>query len=324
MRNCFAATVGSVVALVGFVGAANASATVDLIWIDVSNVDTNGNPICLRPSNRDCPQLGITLTSVAVTDTITLGLIITAGPGGLAGAGVSVDYSNVLPSFSVNDFQRLTTTQPFLWLPVSLGAISDMPPFIDNFSALAVIPGAIGIGLPAGQSAYLGTVSFHRVQFLDGTFEVAVGAFGPSRTDGVGNLAGQDITSTTTFNSAFVVDPEPTATPSATPTATPTPATCSPPGASCQKNSDCCSNKCSGPGGDKVCLPGPTSTPTASPTVTPSATPTPTPTVTVTPTATPSATPTATPTPTPEPGGLTTLGSGIAMLVLLYRRRTQD
>ncbi len=37
------------------------------------------------------------------------------------------------------------------------------------------------------------------------------------------------------------------------------------------------------------------------------------------PTATPSATPT--PTPTPEPGGLAALGSGIAMLAVLYRRR---
>ncbi len=43
----FAAVVGSVAALVGFAGAANASATIDLIWIDVTNVDSDGNPICL-------------------------------------------------------------------------------------------------------------------------------------------------------------------------------------------------------------------------------------------------------------------------------------
>jgi hypothetical protein len=318
MREFFAVAMGSVVALMGFAGAADASATVDLIWIDVTNVDSSGNPICLRSLQRNCPQLGTTLSSVAVTDNITLGVIITAGPGGLVGAGVSVDYSDVLPSLSVNGFQSLTTTSPFYWLPVGLGVISDIPPFIDNFSALAIIPNAgLGFGLPAGQSAYLGTVSFHRDQLLNGTFEIAVGAFGPSGTDGVGDLAGQDITSTTTFNSAFVVDPEPTATPIATPTptATPTPASCSPAGASCQKNSDCCSNQCSGPGGNKVCQPGPT--PTASPTATPSATPTPTPTVAVTPTATPS----ATPTPTPEPSALPALGSGLAMLGLLHRRR---
>jgi hypothetical protein len=37
--------------------------------------------------------------------------------------------------------------------------------------------------------------------------------------------------------------------------------------------------------------------------------------------ATPTPTATATPTPTPEPGALAALGSGIAMLALLYRRR---
>jgi hypothetical protein len=312
MRKFFAVAMGSLVALFGSAGAANASATVDLIWIDISIVDTNGIPICLKSLNRNCPQLGTTLSSVAVTDNITLGLIITAGPGGLMGAGVSVDYSDVLPTLSVNGFRSLTTTNPAYWLPTSLGVVSDMPPFIDNFSALSLTFAANGIGLPAGQSAYLGTVSFHKDQLLNGTFEVAVGAFGPSGTDGVGDLAGQDITSTTTFNSAFVVDSGPTATP----TATPTPI-CSPGGISCQNNSDCCSNQCSGPGGNKVCEPEPT--PTASPTATPSATPTPTPTVAVTPTATPSATPT--PTPTPEPSALPALGSGIAMLALLHRRR---
>ena len=98
MRKFFAVAMGSVVALMGFAGAANASATVDLIWLDVTNVDTAGNPICLEPANRDCPELGVTLTYMSVTDTITLGLIITAGPGGVVGAGVSVDYSNMLPT----------------------------------------------------------------------------------------------------------------------------------------------------------------------------------------------------------------------------------
>jgi hypothetical protein len=39
-------------------------------------------------------------------------------------------------------------------------------------------------------------------------------------------------------------------------------------------------------------------------------------------TPTPTATPTATPTPMPEPSALTALGSGIAVLALLYRRRS--
>jgi hypothetical protein len=307
MRNFFAVAMGSVVALVGFAGAANASATVDLIWIDITDT------ACTNVNRRDCPQLGTTLSSVAVTDNITLVVLLTAGPGGVVGAGVSVDYSNVLPFFNVIGFRNFTTQLPEPWLIGRLGVTSDMPPFIDNFSAVSLPWASNGLGLPAGASAYLGTVSFHIDQLESGIFEIDVGAFGPAGTDGIGDLAGQNITSTTTFNSAFVVDPEPTATP----TATPTPAICSPAGTSCQKNSDCCSNQCSGSGGNKVCQPAPT--PTASPTATPSATPTPTPTVAVTPTGTPSATPT--PTPTPEPSASTALGPAIALLALLYRRR---
>ena len=91
-----------------------------------------------------------------------------------------------------------------------------------------------------------------------------------------------------------------TPTPTSTPTATPSPF-CTSAGASCQNNSQCCSDQCSGPGGNKVCQLGatPTATPTPMPTATPTAMPTPTATPTFTPTATPTTTPTATPTFTP-------------------------
>jgi len=274
-----AAALGSVVALVGFAGAASASATIDLIWIDVINVDSDGNPICLQPANRDCPQLGTTISSVAVTDNITLGVIIAAGPGGIFGASVSVNYGDALPVLSVTKFGSLTTP---ISLPLSLGPTTNEPPFIDSIAA-SMFHG-YGIGLSAGQTAYLGTVSFHKDLSANGTFEITVGVDGPREFDDVLDRSRNNISSTTTFNSAFLVDIDPTPTP----TATPTPF-CSPAGASCTKNADCCSNQCSGPGGNKVCQPGPT--------------------------------PTATPTPTPEPNALTALGSGSAMLALLYRRR---
>ena len=88
MRNFFAAAMVSLALLVGFAGAANASATVDLIWIDITDVDTNGNPFCLRPLQRNCPQLGTTLIGGVASNTVTLGVIITAGAGGVIGAGV--------------------------------------------------------------------------------------------------------------------------------------------------------------------------------------------------------------------------------------------
>jgi len=207
----FAITMVSVLTLLGFAGEADASATIDLIWLDVTNVDAGGNPICLRPLQRNCPQLGTTLSNVAATDNITLGVIVTAGAGGVIGAGVSVDYSDVLPAFSVIDFRSVTTfSQNGWWLQQSVGTTSDIPPFIDSINALTLSSLGAGTGLPAGQSAYLGTVSFHKDQILDGTFEISVGNFGPGGTDGIGNLDHQIITSTTTFNSAFVV-PEPSA-----------------------------------------------------------------------------------------------------------------
>ena len=117
MRKFFAVAMGSVVALVGFAGAAGASATVDLIWIDTTVT------ACIDDGRRDCPQLGATISSVAVTDNITLAVILTAGPNGSMGAGVSVNYDDALSLLSVVGFQSLTTTLsgPFAWLPLHSG-----------------------------------------------------------------------------------------------------------------------------------------------------------------------------------------------------------
>ena len=197
------AAVSSVVALVGFAGAAQASATIDLIWIDVTNVDSNGNPICLRPAERNCPHLGTTISSLAVADDITLGVIITAGPNSIHGAGVSVNYGGALPILSVTDFGSLTT-EPFL--PSGFGTTTNQPPFIDFINATAHPFIGLGIGLPAGVSAYLGTVTFHKDPPINGLFEISVGTDGPGQTDQVLDLADNVISSTTTFNSAFLID----------------------------------------------------------------------------------------------------------------------
>ena len=267
VRNFFAVAVSSVVALVGFAGAAHASATIDLIW---AATGTN--------------QIGGITSPVSGSSSITLNVIVTAGPAGVVGAGVSVDYSGAL---SVIGYASTPGTPPNL-LPSRFSLTTDTGSRIHNINAYALLPpiGNVGIGLPAGASAQLGTVTFHYGGSPAGTFEIRSDANGP--TDGVLDLSGEDLTPTTTYNSAFLTVPEPTATPTTTPTATPTPF-CSPAGASCTNNASCCSNQCSGPGGNKVCQPGPT----ASPTVTPSATPTSSP----TPTAAPSATPTPIPTP---------------------------
>jgi hypothetical protein len=195
-----AAAMGSVVALVGFAGAANASATVDLIWID--KTDT----ACTDDGRRDCPQLGTTLSSVAFSDNISLAVILTAGPNGSIGGGVSVNYGDPGARFSVAGFQSLTTTSPSAYLPLHYGTTTNQPPFIDNINAAAAPPLGRGIGLSAGQSAYLGTVSFHKEFVVPPGFEIAVGTDGPGGTDGV--LDGAGNSANPTFNSAFVIEVE--------------------------------------------------------------------------------------------------------------------
>jgi hypothetical protein len=193
-RHRFAVTCFATLSLVVTSGLARASATVDLIWADT------GTDL-------------LSLTSANTSSTYTLNIILTAGAGGSMGAGVSVNYGHVLPMLSVVQFRSITT--PIL-LPVNLGAAINQSPYIDLINA-TIGPGS-GIGLSAGQSAYLGTVTFHLDQPGSGSFEIIVGTDGPRGGDGVLDLAGKVIDSTTTFNSAWIVlggggspVPEPTA-----------------------------------------------------------------------------------------------------------------
>jgi hypothetical protein len=197
-----AAAMGSAAALVGFAGAANASATIDLIWIDVSDT------ACTDAARRDCPRLGEWIDSVVESDNITLAVILTAGPGGSMGASVSVEYFNIWWPSAVVQFRSLRTP---MVLPVKLGTTTHQPPFIDNINANAVPMFEAGIGLAAGQSAYLGTVSFHNERSLagDAIYVIAVGTNGPGGTDKVLDGVGNIITATTTFNSAYLSDLQP-------------------------------------------------------------------------------------------------------------------
>jgi hypothetical protein len=186
MRKFFAAA-GSLLALTGLAGVANASATIDLIW---AATGTN--------------QIGGITSPVSVSSTITLQVILTAGSAGSAGAGVSVDYSGAMSALSVIGYASLAGGSI---LPNHLRFATDTGSQIENINRVCC--GYYGgIGLVAGASAHLGTVTFHRNSSPAGTFEIGSDANGP--TDGVLNLIGGDITSTTTFNSAFIV-PEPNA-----------------------------------------------------------------------------------------------------------------
>ena len=182
MRTFFAAAVGSVVALVGFAGAANASARIDLIWAATGTNQIGGFTSPLLPSSS-----------------IILRVILTGSPAGSIGSGVSVDYSGALPSLTVLGYAN---TAGALHLPMTLGPPTNTGGRIVNLNAAAWPAAGLGIGLPPGLTAQLGTITFQNVSSPTGMFEIRSDANSP--TDGVLNSKGRNIAATTTYNSAFV------------------------------------------------------------------------------------------------------------------------
>jgi hypothetical protein len=179
MRKLIAVAMGIVVALVGFAGTANASATVDLIW-----ADTGTNVI----------------SDLAVSDSVQLNVILTAGPNGAVGASVSVDYSGVLGNLVVVGYANT----PSGALPVDFETPpTDTGDRIEGIVSTAQPFANLGMGLLAGQSHQLGTVTFHNIALIHGVLGIQSDANGP--LDGVGDLLYNDITATTTFNSAYLV-----------------------------------------------------------------------------------------------------------------------
>jgi len=175
----FAAAAGSVVALVGFAGAANASATIDLIWAD-TGTDT--------------------ITNVNTSSAITLQVIMTAGPNGSTGAVVSVDYSAAASKLTVLGY----ASTPGGPLPFVVCDTVDTGSRIECINSIALIPFGLGTGLMVGQSHQLGTVTFHKRVFINAIFEIQSDANGP--VDDVLDIDGNSITATTTFNPAFLIN----------------------------------------------------------------------------------------------------------------------
>ncbi len=179
MRKILIGLVGSVFALAGVAGSASASATIDLIWA----------------------TSGTSTTSVLASSTgIVLNVVITTGPGGSSGAGVSVDYTSMTADFTVVSFTSNPTvgSDP---LPLILTTAVDTGTRIETINA-ASFPPYVGSGLVgAGVTFILGTITFDSIG--------PGGSFGPTSDasgllDGVLNLAGGDITGATTFNGATI------------------------------------------------------------------------------------------------------------------------
>jgi hypothetical protein len=179
MRAFLVGLVGGLVALAGFAGSANASATIDLIWA-ATGTDT--------------------ITGVTTSSNIVLNVVLTAGANGSAGGGVSVDYSALVGDFTVFTFSSVTSA----FLPMSIPPTTDSGTQINNINA-----GGFPFNpIPDGISVVIGTITFHNNTGTPGAFQLDVGAFflTDAVLDGTGLV---DITGTTTFNSGFAVVPEP-------------------------------------------------------------------------------------------------------------------
>jgi hypothetical protein len=184
MRAFIVGLISGLVALAGFAGSANASATIDLFW------NANGTD---------------TISNVAASSSITLNVILTAGPNGSAGGGVSVDYSELVAS---GDFTVTAFSQPYELNPLgdSLGITTDTGTQIRNINAVDDFNPPAPFGLLAGQSYLMGTITFHNVTGVVGSFQVDSLLTG---TDGLSDGAWGNISGTSTYNSATAVVPEP-------------------------------------------------------------------------------------------------------------------
>jgi hypothetical protein len=149
MRVLLVGLVSGLIALAGFAGSANASATIDLIWVGSGTATTS---------------------SFVTSSSITLNVVLTAGAGGSAGGGVSIDYSTMVASgdFSVTGFASFQGGP----LPQLLIAPVDSGTTIDTLSAAASFACGAGCGLAAGQSYLIGTVTFFSITGTPGSFQV--------------------------------------------------------------------------------------------------------------------------------------------------------
>jgi hypothetical protein len=199
MRAFIVGLVSGFVALAGFAGSASASATVDLIW------QSTGTS---------------TISGVAVSDSITLDVMLTAGALGSNGGSVSIDYSAVAGILSVTSASNDVNGgfgSPFWGIPIA-GAPTFLP--LDglvhhiNYGSIC---GGLGTCLgdptlwgdppgPGVTTARIGTVTFNVDALPGGSLDILVGLF--DGADGVGNAIGGN--ANPSFNAGSIAPvPEP-------------------------------------------------------------------------------------------------------------------
>jgi len=173
----------SLVAIVGFAGHANASATIDLTWANS----------------------GTSSTSLGLFDTAILNIVLTAGEDDeVVSAGITIDYSDAVGSLSVRGITNNPNAQsPSSMLPLILGHTVDTGTRVQNITAL-VFPPFVRTALTTGQTWLLGTLKFVTTGAGHFTISSMLGE------DGILNDDLLPIVGGTTFNSAILyIVPEP-------------------------------------------------------------------------------------------------------------------
>jgi hypothetical protein len=177
--------VGGLIALVGLAGTANASATVDLIWQDTGTG---------------------TISGLAISDSITLDVVITAGPLGSNGGSVSVDYSLAAGSLTVTSFSN---DAPGFWFFSPGGAPThDIPDETVYAINAGSICGSFGTCLADTESHTIGTVTFRVDSLVGGSLEI-VPFLSLANGDNVGTANPPPLSANPSFTSGFAVVPEP-------------------------------------------------------------------------------------------------------------------
>jgi hypothetical protein len=178
MRNFCVGLVGGLVALAGFAGSASASATIDLIW---AATGTN------------------TISGVQATSTdIVLNVVLTAGPGGSLGGGLTVDYSGM-----AGDFTYVSS----LNTPWAFGT-----PSLDDPINSWVIDVGTGVffDIGAGATLLLGTITFaSELAYAGGPLAITSFIRGFPAADDILDGSGDVISGATTFNSGTINAPVP-------------------------------------------------------------------------------------------------------------------
>jgi hypothetical protein len=148
MRNFTVSLVSGLVALMGFAGSASASATIDLIWAATGTSNISG--------------------AQATSANIVLNVVLTAGPLGSIGGGLTVDYSTMLGEFAYVSSANTPSSLPIFSSndPIN-GWVLDVG--WGTFIPTAMVPGATQLlgaitfdSLPAYAGGPLTVTSFIR------------------------------------------------------------------------------------------------------------------------------------------------------------------